>query len=105
MSKHNRDRRRALKDRWARRVGEVVSRMLRPREDVVCLLCGGPATFRGLFFPNPAMSRRLLVPTGKGHVYGYGLCGSCRSAPGATARVEAAIVADFERGAAGVFTN
>jgi len=60
-----------------------------PHDDGTCLLCGGPATFLGLWFPyRPAeTSGKAVLP--------YATCDSCQELPDVADRVEAALCATY----------
>lgn len=51
--------------------------------------------YGGLWFPTPAVGPKLLIPSDKQRLIGYGLCEDCFRSPDAGRRVEDAILADF----------
>lgn len=51
-----------------------------------CYLCGGPTDLVGLFFPDDP--QRYGAPAGKARLIIYGLCQTCRDAPGQMEAVE-----------------
>lgn len=71
-----------------------------------CVLCGSPrVAYGGLWFPTAAVGAKLLVPSDKQRLIGYGLCADCFRSPDAGRRVEDAILADFAEFAASPSCN
>jgi hypothetical protein len=64
----------------------------------VCLLCGAPPAFNGVFLPKEDFQRRIGVPAGKSRIIVYAVCGLCHRLPEAERmrRIESEILKEYE---------